>query len=226
MLTQKQIKKFFPWTWEYITENLLPEDQLQGAEISLVHTNEIFVKHPDWDWYYGSNFGRCINAKDGHLELVGNETKKDPTKYVEYCFSQPGRDQKTVSAHRMVADIYLPNFWEGADRNKLQAHHINHIKSDNVWTNIMLVPTSLHYVLNRTKKTALFADGEFREINLYDIMAKTGLSLDEMILATKNKPEKSVGGKWSIFEIQGNYIGFQFLPNTPKKGRKKKQKAK
>lgn len=224
MLNKNQIKKFFPWNWEYITENLLSEDQLQAAEISLVHPKEIFTKHPDWDWYYGSNYGRCINAKDGNLELVGNENEKDPDKYVEYCFSQPGRKQKTVSAHRMVADIYLPNFWIGVDRNKLQAHHINHIKSDNVWTNIMLIPCALHYVMNRTKKTALFANGEFREMNLYDIMLETGLNLDEMILATKNKPERSIGGKWSIFEIKGNYIGFQFF--SEKETGKKKKKSK
>lgn len=221
-MTKNKIKILFPWTWEYIIKNLLPEKKLKAAGISLVHPDEIFVKHPDWNNHYGSNYGRSVTVKDGKIKLKGNETKKDPSKYREYCFTQPGKKDKTISAHRLIADCFLPNFWEGIDRNQLQAHHLDHSKTNNVWTNIMLLPIALHYVMNRTKKTALFSNGKFREMNLYQIMAETGLNLDEMILATKNKPEKSIGGKWSVFEVRGHYIGFQFVPE--KKGKKKKTK--
>jgi len=44
------------------------------------------------------------------------------------------------------------------------------------------------------------------------------LTLDEIILSAKGKPIKS-DGKYSIFDVKGNLIGFQFYP---KKSRKKK----
>ena len=225
-MTKNKIKILFPWTWEYITKNLLSEKFLKDADIELMHPDEIFVQHQWCGDYYGSNYGRAISLKNDKVDLLPALPMGKPDEngemYLGYKFSKPGANPLSISCHRLIADCFLPNFWDGADRNKLQAHHIDHGRYNNVWTNIMLLPTPLHRVMDYVKKTALFADGEFKEMNLYQIMVETGLSLDEMILATKNKPEKSVGGKWSIFEVRGNYIGFQFLPNN--RGKKKKSK--
>lgn len=229
-LKVKQLKKMFPFTWEFVIENMLPEEILEEAGIELVHPNEVFVQH-DWcEDYYGSNYGRVISLKWGRVEVLpalpmGKPNKKGEV-YLGYKFSKPGSDPLPITCQRVIADCFLPNFWKGVDRNKLQAHHLDHGCYNNIWTNIMLLPTPLHRVMDYVKKTALFADGEFKEMNLYEIMIETGLSLDEMILATKNKPERSIGGKWTIFEVRGNYIGFQFLPGNQKKGAKKKKKAK
>lgn len=224
MLKKTKIQRMFPFTWEFVIENMMPEEVLEDAGIELMHPNEVFVQHQWCEDYYGSNYGRAISLKWDKIELLPALPMGKPDKngevYLGYKFSKPGSEPLPISCHRLIADCFLPNFWEGADRNKLQAHHIDHRRYNNVWTNIMLLPTSLHRVMDYVKKTALFADGEFKEMNLYQIMAETGLSLDEMILATKNKPERSVGGKWTIFEVRGNYIGFQFLPNN--RGKKKK----
>lgn len=230
MLSKNKIKKLFPFTWEYILSHLLSEDTLNENGIDLMHPDEIFVQHQWCGDYYGSNYGRAISLKWGKMEVLPALPMGEPDEngevYLGYKFSKTANgetERLPISCNRLIADCFLPNFWEGVDRNKLAAHHLDHRRYNNVWTNIMLLPGALHYVMNRTKKTALFANGEFREMNLYDIMVETGLSLDEMILATKNKPLKSTG-KWSVFEVKGNYIGFQFLPK--KEGKKKKQKAK
>lgn len=72
--------------------------------------------------------------------------------------------------------------------------------------------------MNTTKKMVLLKNGKYRTVTPYQILEETGLTLDEIILSVKGKPIKS-DGKYSIFDVKGNLIGFQFYP---KKSRKKK----
>ena len=53
------------------------------------------------------------------------------------------------------------------------------------------------------------------------LLEETGLSLEEILLANKGKkkPLKSTGG-YTVFDIKGNLIGFQYYPQRREKNKK------
>lgn len=203
---------------DYIEKHRLSNKR---AGIELLGSDEIFVQYPRWNDYYGSNYGRLISTKHGKVELLklvvcGGDGLD---LYTGYKLAKKTYNEQrilTISSHRLVADIFLPNYWKNKDRNQLQAHHLDHSKNNNYYKNLILLPSELHNVMNRTKKMVLFKNGKFRTLTPYEIMVKTGLTLDEVILSAKGKPIKSYG-KYSIFDVKGNLIGFQFFPKKPKK---------
>lgn len=216
---------------DYINKHTLSIKKIREAGIELLGIDEVFVQYPGWRDYYGSNYGRLISLKCGKIELrqarsCGLSDGKD--QYLGYRMTKVTygkRRELSITCHRLVADIFLPNFWKDTitDRNKLQAHHLDHSKSNNYYKNIILLPTRLHKTMNTVKKTVLLkSNGTFRIVTPYQIMEETGLTLDEIILSANGKPIKSEG-KYSIFEAKGHLIGFQF---TPKKKKKKNSKKK
>lgn len=206
---------------DYINKHTLSQKKIREAGIELKGLDEIFVQYPKWNDYYGSNYGRLISTKYGDVKLCKaypcGEDGED--KYLGYKMTKVtyGQSRKlSITCHRLVADIFLPNFW-GLERNKLQAHHLDHSKSNNYYKNLILLPTGLHTIMNNTKKMVLFKNKTFRTSTPYQIMEQTGLTLDEIIMAAKKgKPVKS-DGKYSVFDVKGHLIGFQFYPKKNKK---------
>ena len=47
----------FKWNTDYIENNTLDTELLTKNEIDLIKTDEVFVKHPDWNDYYISQYG-------------------------------------------------------------------------------------------------------------------------------------------------------------------------
>ena len=84
---------------------------------------------------------------------------KDVHSYVVYKMTKGRRNWKgrptgevrkmSISGHRLVGDLFLPNYWAEMERGQLQVHHLDHNKDNNCWKNLVLVPTGLHYWLNR-----------------------------------------------------------------------------
>ena len=208
---------------DYIEKHKLSNRKIKEAGIELLGLDEIFVQYPLWNDYYGSNYGRLISMKCGKVELLkpvicGGENENE---YTGYKLAKKTYDKQrtlSISCHRLVADIFLPNYWKDTikDRNKLQAHHLDHSKNNNYYKNLILLPSRLHQVMNTSKKMILLKNGKYRTVTPYQIMEETGLTLDEIILSAKGKPIKS-DGKYSIFDVKGNLVGFQFYPKKPRK---------
>lgn len=203
------LKNLFNYNVEYIYKNQLDSDDITANDIELI-TDEVFVKHPEWNDYYGSQYGRAISVKNNKFRLLELVPGGGGYYYYKFC-ELPTIDKTSISAQRMVADIFCPNFWQDKNKNQLQAHHLDHNITNNYFKNICLLPSNLHTVMNKSKKLVYFHDNTFEEMTPYEIMEETGLSLNEIILSTKNNPLKS-SGKYSVYEVKGHLIGFQFYP--------------
>lgn len=212
------MKQKFTWNYEYIIQNQLADEVLESAEIEKLEPSEIFVEHPQAQGYYVSQFGRVVSLKRKKAVLLGAFIGgQSDRQYLYYGFSD--RDTKTIGMHRAVADVFCPNFWKGADR--LEAHHIDGNKLNNHYRNLILLPPILHAAIHKIKKIVLLKDGVMTEYkNPLDLVYETGLKLEDILLANKGKkkPIKSEGG-YTVFNIKGNLIGFQYYPQS--RGKKK-----
>lgn len=208
-------KTNFKWNYEYIIQHKLDESILENAGIEL-RPSEIFVEHPEHEGYYISQFGRAVSLKRKQAKLLGAFIGGQPDRqYLYYGFSS-GVETKTIGVHRAVADIFTPNFWKKADR--LEAHHIDGNKMNNNYWNLILLTPVLHGAIHKIKKIVLLDNGKIKEYqNPLDLVYETGLKLEDIILANKGKkkPIKS-DSKYTVFNIKGNLIGFQYYPKSEK----------
>lgn len=64
----------------------------------------------------------------------------------------------------------------------------------------------------------LLQDGIIEYSNPLDLVYDTGLTLEDIILADKGnaKPLKS-NSKYSVFNVKGNLIGYQYYPKKKEK---------
>ena len=112
-----------------------------------------------------------------------------------------------ITAHRLVADIFQQNLWTDLRRNQKQAHHLDGSKANNVLPNIMLLPVHFHNIMNKTRKTCMLKGRKFVIMPLNQILAETGLKIDEIVSEIDKKTFRQ-DGRWSVFEIKGHFIGF------------------
>lgn len=202
----------FNYNNQYINNNKLNREKIKRAKIELVAEDEIFVKHPDWNDYFISQYGRGISVKNDKLRLLS--LTPGGGGYFYFKFSEWGNDiaEQSISVQRAVADIFCPNYWGNI---RLQAHHMDKNRINNNYWNLVLLPINLHKAIHKIKKMVLLKDGKIIEIrNVLELAEMTGLTLEEIILVNKDskkKPLKSNGG-YSVFDIKGNLIGYQFYP--------------
>lgn len=215
------ITKNFRWNCDNIIQSKLDDNVLTEAGIEKLEPSEIFVEHPEHEGYFVSQFGRAVSLKRNKVTLLGAFVGGQPDRqYLYYGFSS-GSETKTIGMHRAVADIFCPNFWKKAKR--LEAHHIDGNKLNNYYTNLILLTPALHGAIHRIKKIVLLKDGKIKEYkNPLDLVYDTGLKLEEILLANKGKrkPIKS-DSKYTVFNIKGNLIGFQYYPKSEKAKKKK-----
>lgn len=153
----------------------------------------MFVQYPSYPDYYGSNYGRALSLKSGELTLLNENI--DSKGYVVYTFTKPALRRKgkkigepitfTITGHRLVADLFLADYWKEMERGKLETHHLDHNRRNNKWTNLILVPGKLHFCLNRIDKIWFFTNKAFRKKTPYQIQRMTDMSLEDIILPFK-----------------------------------------
>ena len=155
-MTEEEIFDTFHYNQQYLIDNQIPEDvlrwALQRANEYLVADDEIFVQYPDYPDYFCSNYGRCISLKAKGREPKFLQPLTLTDKYTGYTFCRPKDKQLSINMSRMVADVFCPNFYEGQARGTLQAHHIDHDRTNNSWKNIALLPEKLHQAVHRCDK--------------------------------------------------------------------------
>lgn len=210
------VVKQFKWNIDWIIQHRLPDEVLEEVGVEKLDSNEIFVEHPEFKDYYVSQYGQSISLKRQDKKLLGAFIggQRD-RQYLYYGFFKDG-EKTTIGMHRAVADIFCPNFWPNARR--LEAHHLDGNKLNNDYRNVILLTPVLHGAIHKIKKIVLLKGGKFVEYkNPLDLVYDTGLKLEDILLANKGKkkPLKSEGG-YTVYDINGNLIGFQYYPKKEK----------
>lgn len=202
---------------EYVNENTLSS---VFVNIALVKSqmqeikDEIFVRHPDYENYYISQFGRVISMSYDKPKFLGLFQGGLKMEYLYFKASEQG-ETHTISVHNAVARVFCPNFWKDVP---LQAHHLNKNTTDNYYRNLILLPVKLHRDCDRIKKMVSLKDGKMMPVNNpLDLLESTGLTLEKIILPDSDgrKPLPSMGG-YTVFDIDGNLIGYQYYPKRDK----------
>ena len=212
----------FVWNYNYIATHKLSEEVMDKAGIEKINPEEIFVRHPVYWSYYISQYGRAISMKWGKVRLLEAHIGGQPDRQYLYYGFYRGGENHTIGMHRAVADVFCPNFWDESVR--LEAHHIDGNKLNNDYRNLVLLPRELHKAIHGIKKMVLLKDGVLLQYrNPLDLLEETGLTLEEILLANKSKrkPLKSTGG-YTVFDIKGHLIGFQYYPQKRKQIKKEK----
>ena len=207
----------FTWNYDYIIQNKLDDSVLEEAGIEKLEPSEVFVEHPEHEGYYISQFGRAISLKRHKITLLGAFIGGQPDRqYLYYDFG------KTIGVHRAVADVFTPNFLKKVER--LEAHHIDGNKLNNHYRNLILLTPVLHGAIHKIKKIVLLENGKIKEYqNPLDLVYDTGLKLEDILLANKGKKKPiQSDSKYTIFDVKGNLIGFQYYPKSEKATKKKK----
>lgn len=213
----------FTWNYENIIQHKLDDSILEEAGIEKLEPSEIFIEHPEYEGYYVSQFGRAVSLKRHKAALLGAFIGgQSDRQYLYYGFVDKDGTKKTISANRAVADVFCPNFWKKAER--LEAHHIDGNKLNNYYTNLILLTPILHGAIHKIKKIVLLENGKIKEYqNPLDLVYDTGLKLEDILLANKGKKKPiQSDSKYTIFDVKGRLIGFQYYPKSEKANKNKK----
>ena len=207
------------WNIEWIITHTLEKELLEEAEIKLLEPDEIFVEIPSRPHYFVSQYGQCISMKRRTPYLLGAFLGgQSDRRYLYYGFTGEDRTE-SMSVHHAIAETFCPNFW--SDGKRLEAHHLDGNKLHNELSNLILLPTNLHAAIHKIKDIVLLEDKAIKHYdNPLDLVADTGLTLEEILLANKGKkkPVRSDGG-YTVFQIRGFLVGFQYYPES--RGKKK-----
>ena len=149
-MTEKDVRKTFNYNEEYIIANQINEEVLgevlQTTGQTLLENDEIFVMYPDYNRYYVSNYGRVISFCKKQPEFLKQSKYNRYWGYIFYSTVENGikKPNRKVLVGRAVADVFCPNFYKDKERRYLAVHHIDHDKTNNKWTNLVLLPKSMH----------------------------------------------------------------------------------
>lgn len=177
--------------------------------------NEYFSQLPRWNDYFGSNYGRLISIKGNESSKLDGAISRG---YHNYCLiksmylTEEGENpQRSITAQRLIAEIFLPNFW--ANMNvKLDTHHLDHDKLNNIWWDLGYVTKGLHNYYNYIDKIYFFTGGKFEYLNPYKIIYRTGLTFENLLLPLAKEPDKVVEDqdcrRVYIHKTEGYFIGY------------------
>lgn len=180
-----------------------------------IENDEIFVQVVGFPGYYISNHGRVISTRQGNEPRLRNiQTKKN--QYLDMQMCKPKKKNINIYLHRAVAETFCPNIFKNTDE-QLDVHHLNYNKKDNRPENLILLPKKLHKYCNYIGNFGLWRNKSAKHLHPLDIVEKTGLNLEDIIFAIKNKPIKSAGD-WSIYNIKGHMVALEVLADIDDNG--------
>lgn len=216
----------FKWNREYILQNRLNDEILERDGIKR-NRGEVFIEIPQHKDYYISQYGRAISLKGEVAKLLKPNVIGEENQYHTYTLCNSSC-VSTVTAQQAVAMVFCPNFWKkdrtkprSMDRKKrfnwkrkLEVHHIDGNGFNNHYKNLVMLPRKLHVILHSIKKIVLYAeDGSKKPYkNILDLVYDTGLKLED-ILQHKHRKRFKKRGKYTVYNIKGNLIGFQYYPS-------------
>ena len=97
---------------------------------------EVLKPIDGFDGYYITNFGRVLCNRrsnfctDGSMHEIKPKTGKDPSKYFNVICCN-NEQQKTFMIHRLVAQYFVPGYFEGAVVNHIDGNNKNN-RADNL----------------------------------------------------------------------------------------------
>ena len=216
---KKWVKQNFPQKAERIIKGSLSEKKIREAGIEL-YDHEVFTQIWRFGEYYGSNYGRLISTKFGRIKL--RKENVDSTNHIGYVITNPSEwdgevqieaaDHKSLSGNQLVGQLFLHNYWEGIRERQLETHHLDHNPLNNDWRNILLCPVWIHKLVEHVDIFRLCVDSQYVPMTPYEIMEKTGLSLEEIANPLKRDPDftKNQGSK----DIEGYHVGSHIIGFT------------
>ena len=161
----------------------------------------MFTKLYGWN-VWGSNYGRAIvlSTFGNHERLRLRKEKLDKNGHIQYVFTKPlvfwngkllrGPMRLSISAHRLCAELFLPDGEWNLRRNQMQAHHCDHIKTNNAWWDLCFCPVYVHRWFNYIETYWVQVDREFvQKKNPYEVMNVTGLTMEEIAYAVRRDPD-------------------------------------
>lgn len=141
----------FKWNLEWILAHKLDDERLEKLDIGKQYNDEIFVQHPVYTDYYVSQYSRIISLKRETETLI----KQVPlnSEYLACTLCKDG-SKYPMGIHRIVADVFCPNFWtdKNPDKVRLEVHHVDKNRCNNNYTNLVLLPQKLHADLEKIKR--------------------------------------------------------------------------
>lgn len=215
----------FKWNLEWILSHKLDDKRLEKLDIGKQYNDEIFVQHPVYTDYYVSQYSRIISLKRDTETLI----KQVPlnSEYLACTLCKDG-SKYPMGIHRIVADVFCPNFWtdKNPDKVRLEVHHVDKNRCNNNYTNLVLLPQKLHADFEKIKRLCLLKDGKIIPYtNILDLVYDTGLSMEQIIYADRSKrrkPMKATGG-YTVYNVRGFQIGYKYYPKKRKKKAARKQ---
>ena len=96
-------------------------------------------------------------------------------------------------------------------RGKLETHHLDRNRSNNKWTNLILVPGRLHHCLNKIQRIYFYSNQAFRRRTPYEIQRATDMTLEDIILPFKSEDyllTEQDGHQIRVYDLGGYFVGF------------------
>lgn len=162
-----------------------------GLQIKLLGRDEKFVSIVGFPDYWISNYGRAISHKRNKCNLL--RPQLNGSGYLQYSLCR-AKIVEQIAAHRLVAEAFCKGF-DPDFRN--EAHHRNHVKTDNYYKNLMWVNKIHHSYLDRNCELYFmnnYCNSEFTPIqDLVNIADKIGVDLRLISYKLKEKPDEVIG---------------------------------
>ena len=198
--------------------------------------DEIFVRIPEWNRYYISNYGTLIHREGnkGYKKVELTCTNG----YLTCCLYKPARKshgkklnfpkknkkktwkQKTYTIQQLVASFFCENPYPSDQfpSEYLQVHHKDKKRSNNYYQNLMWLSAVKerrdHQFVESIKKMALYnkLTGKFRIFKDIEKLFKwIGVNVIQFIDEVKNHSSPVEKDGWMIFKVNEKDVALQFF---------------
>lgn len=170
--------------------------------IKLIGKDEKFKQVSGYELYYISNHGRLISNQNNKYKLL--KPQINGAGYSQYTLCAKDKPREQMTAHRLVAEAFCKGF-NPDYRNEV--HHINHIKVDNYYKNLIWVNKVHHALLDRDYQIFYMSNYENSDfvpvIDLVDVAHKIGIDIRLIGYKLRDKPDQVINDM-EIYSFHSN----------------------